>query len=343
MSLLSARPVSVGRLSATAAFGAAVVFLSGCVSERAAESPSEEGAVVVSECTRPKKPEGLSGITRLPDGRYLAIDDTGGVLCTLEVACDGNGQLKGCKVLGQIVLEGVADGEGVAYDPLRKTVWATDEAKGTLAEYRLTDGKMLSRLALPAYFAKCREYRGLESLAISPDGRTLWTANEEALACDGERSSKMHGTTVRLQRFTRASAADPWHPAGCFAYETDALGGTPYRGMECCGVSDLAVLPDGRLVVLERELSVKSFVPTFRLGLYGVDATGATDISKVPALQGRAYVPVKKEPLLVQGTFISMYEGVAQGPRLANGASTLLFVSDGDGPADEKLLLVRLP
>ena len=42
---------------------------------------------------------------------------------------------------------------------------------------------------------------GFESLTISGDGLTLWTANEEALTVDGDRSSYSDGTIVRLVKY----------------------------------------------------------------------------------------------------------------------------------------------
>ena len=56
----------------------------------------------------------------------------------------------------------------------------------------------------------------------------------------------------------------------------EKLHGTAFKGILVRGVADLCVLPDGSLLVLEREFSW-DMVPCFRGGIYQVDLTGATE------------------------------------------------------------------
>ena len=68
----------------------------------------------------------------------------------------------------------------------------------------------------------------------------------------------------------------PWRLSGQWAYLVEKLHGTAFKGILVRGVADLCVLPDGSLLVLEREFSW-DMVPRFRGGIYQVDLTGATE------------------------------------------------------------------
>lgn len=301
------------------------------------------GAEVVSEAMRPLQPDGLSGITRVDDANCLAVDDSGGRMFSVRFAFDGmGGEIGKCVVTNEIRLAGVVDGEGLAYDPLRKTVWVADEKDACVSEHDPKTGKRLSTVKMPPHFSHARLDVGIESLTISPDGLTMWTATEEAVEGDGGRATKESGTVVRLQRFSRKSGKRPWTASGQFAYVVDPMGGGPFRTLARSGLSDLCVLPTGELIALEREFSVKEIFPTFRLRLYSVEPKGATDVSAVEQLAGKRFTPAGKRLLLDADTSFAMYEGVCVGPKLADGSQTLLLISDGDGEAIEALMSVKL-
>ena len=87
----------------------------------------------------------------------------------------------------------------------------------------------------------------------------MWTANEEALTCDGPISAYGQTTTVRLCKFTRTTVHDAWTPAGQFPYTTEPWERQyNYSSKARHGVADLCALPDGSLLVLERDLSFSS-------------------------------------------------------------------------------------
>jgi len=189
--------------------------------------------VAVSECPRPARPEGLSGVTRLgkTGSRFLSIDDRGGLLWTLDAAFDGaSGAVTGCTVSSHVALEGVNDGEGCAWDPLRQTVWVSDETGPHVSEHDPQTGRRLGELALTDDFRRIRPNRGPEGLTISPDGLTLWTCPEEAVAGDGPLASPTNGTLVRLHRYVRDSGAAAWRPADEVLYVVDPFGGRDYGG-----------------------------------------------------------------------------------------------------------------
>ena len=129
--------------------------------------------VAVSETVRPASPEGLSGVTHLADNRFLSIEDRGGRLWTLDVTFSPSNEVIGCAVTSPVVLEGVVDGEGCAWDPRRQTIWVGDETGPAVSEHDPKTGRRLGTLALTEEFHRIRPNRGPEGLTISPDGLTL--------------------------------------------------------------------------------------------------------------------------------------------------------------------------
>lgn len=351
---MSIRPIDQTRMSARVRIGCLlgvlVSLFAGCrtvppvIEDEASEPISGARYEIepIGEVMRFMGPEDLGALTHVDGDLYYGLADSGGILATLDIGIDPqSGRVTRFRCVSTNALDGVADGEGVAYDRFSKRVWVADECKNTIREYGPADGVRCREVALPVFVGRCRANLGLESLAISSDGLTLWTCNEEAMEGDGERSTAKAGSMVRLMRFRRKTPAANWTFAGSWAYRTGRLHGGAYRGMIACGVSDLCVLDDGSLLVLEREFS-KSVYPRFRCRIYQVDFTGATDVSGMASLEGAEYVPVKKRRIFVENTGRANYEGIALGPVLTDGSRSLLLVSDGDGPAVESIYALRL-
>ncbi len=291
---------------------------------------------------------GLSGIAWINDRQYAVVcDGTGGGvnasrLHHLTVSSDDKGVLLDPPVLSKgLVLEGVEDVEGIAYDPWSKQIWIAAEADASIREFNLQTGKQTGRrVNMPPLFAKAARWNySLESLAISRDGTTLWTANEEALTCDGPKSTIRKGSLVRLVKFTRTKSAPDWKLAGMWAYRCSPIGAIkPVKS----GVSDLCVLPDNSLLVLERECSMETLG---RTRLYRPDFSRATDISKFLSLENATFTPVTRGPVLcelkdgaaedLQNFSVVFYEGLCWGPRNKDGSLSLLLVADG-GPIQKK-------
>ena len=285
----------------------------------------------IGEFIRPRIPEELSGITYVDGDSYYAVSDDGSGVWPMQIGIDRTtGVITNC-VMGRNVRVG-KDNEGIAWDPQSRTVFVTDEATHVISEVNPETGRLVAEVQLPEHQWKSRRNRGLEALALSPDGEFLWTANEEALPGDGRPSSVENGTTVRLTRFRRIDNVK-WEHDGEWAYLTDAIGGGKTKRMRS-GVSDLCALEDGTLLVLERELSRKGVDSAYRARLYAVRPMRETSIDMER--------PIAKKLLFGADTGTANYEGVCQGPVLDNGDHTLVMVSDGGDADDERLYVLRM-
>lgn len=284
---------------------------------------------------------GMSGITCCGGDNYIAVMDNSNKLVALKVTYQDDGAIQDVAVVAGRSLVDARDYEGIAYtDPDHHSVLLSDESttKPTaIYEYRLSTGALQQKIVLPPIFGTQRPNFGMESLTRRPDGGEVWTANEEALAADGEQSTPEAGSIVRLQRLRFDGKT--YTPGEQYAYVTDPIhvgsGQSPSRS----GVSDLVELPDGTLLVLERSCGIG--LPPFRTAVYQVDFTGATDISRPPLdtglngfARGQDYRPVSKKLLLASGAIGENLEGLCLGPTLANGNRVLLGVVDDGGTTD---------
>jgi len=196
-------------------------------------------------------------------------------------------------------------------------------------------GKRTGAITLPAHFAMQAPpgNKGMESLTISPSGRFLYTANENALVMDGSPSTKTRGTIVRILKRELATNKDIE-----LAYRTEPLGAGGATGD--MGVADLAAVDDDVLLVLER-----GFQPDYgnTVRIFRVDLRTGTHVEGAPALSDAT--PVLTKTLIVDiGTLppgsashpgpepnpiLENYEALALGPTLAD-RSRLLFVTSDD-------------
>lgn len=284
----------------------------------------------------------LSGIAWAGDDRFVAVGDGGtSNLWRLTVSIDAtSGRILSAAVTGSTVVIGLgADVEGVAFLDAAGRVLAADEGSTAVRGFDPETGDPRGQLELPRCFvpSNVRGNFGLESLG-SRDGRA-WTANEEALLSDGPASTTASGCVVRLQRFGRDG-----RPDGQWAYRTEPISAmTSLVDVERSGVVDLAPVDARTVLVLEREFG-GAFIPDFCSRIYLARVDGATDVSAMPSLAAGGFVPVRKA-LLWEGNFgFANFEGMALGPRLSDGCTSLVLVSDDGGGAGgqvQRLLALR--
>ena len=326
-------------LRAVAASALLLAAAQGCASP-----PYSERATVrrIGSASFDPEPKGISGIAFIAGDRYVvAADGPRGGLHDLRLPLEDGTACPGAPEFGpRVECVGAADLEGVAYDPSRKEVWASDEKHQTIRAYS-PEGEIVGEAPVPDHFKTTRFLMGFESLTIRRDGREMWAANEEALPADGPQSSVTNGTLVRLLRFVREGDDPGWRVAAEYPYRADTIAGGDYKDVQRSGVAGLCSLDDGSLVVLEREMSRGWIIPRIRTRLYLLNLEGAQDVSAIPALSGFDVVPVAKE-LLFETRGFAMYEGLAMGPVLADGSQTLVLVSDNGSGGFNRLLLLRL-
>ena len=298
--------------------------------------------------SRPNGPASLSGVTWVSNSTYLAATDWNPTLWELTLPLDGTtGKPLSCKVREHHKFSGSTDVEDIAVDPLDKSkLWIADELSATIRKIDARSGKELARLRMPVPLAKTRTDMGLESLTLSRDGLQLWTTSEEAVEADGPISNNKRGTDVRLTRFRRKAADTDWQLDGQWIYRTDPKAGGSWKTGESgvdasrSGVSGLCLLDDGTLLALEREFSVV-ILPRFRCRIYEVDFDHATEVSSRASITNS---PISRtgKCLLYETTGFAMYEGICEGPRLKDGARSLILVSDGDHHTAESILSLKL-
>ncbi len=282
----------------------------------------------------------MSGVTYLGPSptaglhRFAAVQNVGGILLTIDVELSPTGSLLSAAAVSSQTLSMNLDFEGVTFtNPARNSVFLAEENTPGVREFSLVTGSQLQNVTIPSVFANRVANRGFESLARSPDGSTMWTANEQALTVDGLPATATAGTTVRLMRMD--VSVDSVTAAEQYAYPVEKIHGSSTLGSPQSGLSDLVALPDGTLLALERSVAFTS--PFYLTRIYEVDSTGATDLSVAPfasGLIGQSFTPVGKE-LLWSGAADNAsgqnLEGLTLGPRLANGDWVLLgAVDDGD-------------
>ena len=280
---------------------------------------------------------GLSGLCYAGGTQFYAVDDSGGVMQPATISVNpASGAITAASFVTALTLGG-ADLEGIAYNAARNSVLVSDETGATVKEYTLS-GALRSSVSVPSVFSSYRSNFSLESLTVRGDGLEMWTCNEEALynagagVNDGPLSTPSAGSVVRLQRLSRSGVNGVWAASGQWAYLTEPFGAdSAFTTSERSGVSDLCVLPDGTLLVLERTLGYSAFIPHFENRIYKIDFTGATDVSAIKSLAGATYTRVTKTQLW-SGNFGTSYnfEGLCLGPRLDGEATSLLMIADGD-------------
>jgi len=280
--------------------------------------------------------EGASGIAYAGGARFYVVRDHNArgeaELHALDLDFDlRTGALRACRTGRVVPLKGNHDSEGVAFDAARNCMWVSDEEGPSIRAFGVDGAPLGAAAPIPEIQRRFKvPNRSLEALALCGD--ELWTANEEALSCDGARSSPWTNTVVRLQRYVRAGAEAPWRAAESRPYACAPC--APSFGPSQNGLAGLCALEDGSLLALEREVSATT---CGRCEIYRITPAAraeATDVTSVPALAGTAWRGVGKgRPVLSflggRAEEVIVYEGICAGPRLTDGSRIVCLVSDG--------------
>jgi hypothetical protein len=238
----------------------------------------------------------------------------------------------------------IPDPEGLRFNPRTRTLLWSSEGNVRLGlppfvREMTLDGKHLRELDTPSMLRTLapgvgpRNNLGFEGLALSPDGRQVWSAMEGPLHQDGpEPTLSAAGGPCRLTCYDYASG----RAVRQIAYVPDAVPLAPLvpGGYVDNGISEVLMLDARQMLVLERSYSLGK---GNSLRLYQIDVTQGTNTLDVAQLHPGPFVASPKT-LLANFSQTGLdrldnTEGMAWGPLLpaqAGGAErkTLVFVSD---------------
>jgi hypothetical protein len=220
-------------------------------------------------------------------------------------------------------------------------------------EFALGTGRQLRQLPVPSKFvpvigpadaptAGIRNNLAFENLTITPDGKFLFTATENALVQDGPVATTNIGSRSRILKYNLTTG----QPEQEFLYLTDpvAVPAVPETGFNTNGLVELLALDNrGTFLALERSFSAGAPGTGNTIKLYEVRLNEASDISDINSLNAiniNTVRPVEKRLVLNFDslglpTGLDNVEGMTLGPVLPNGQQSLVLVSDNNFSATQ--------
>ena len=192
-----------------------------------------------------------------------------------------------------------------------------------------------------------------ESLAFDSVRQYLWTVSESTLRKDGQPATPQNGLAnqLRLMRLNwgkmkedsnkeeyseQVSSKKDSRYMTTYAYQMDQPSTHKKADIYVMGVSELCALPDGQLLVLERE----AFIPKIKIGafckckLYLINPLNSEEFSMkekfssdTPFLKKRLLTEWKTGLSLSKRSFAN-YEGMCLGPKLEDGSQVVILLSD---------------
>ena len=192
-----------------------------------------------------------------------------------------------------------------------------------------------------------------ESLAFDSIRQYLWTIPESTLRKDGQPATPQNGLANQLclmrldwgkmkenrnkeEYSEQVSSKKDSRYMTTYAYQMDKPSTHKKADIYVMGVSELCVLPDGLLLVLERE----AFIPNIKIGafckckLYLVNPLNSEEFSMkekfssdTPFLKKRLLTEWKTGLSLSKRSFAN-YEGMCLGPKLVDGSQVVILLSD---------------
>lgn len=197
-----------------------------------------------------------------------------------------------------------------------------------------------------------------ESLAFDSVRQYLWTIPESTLRKDGQPATPQNGLAnqLRLMRYDwgkikenrnkenngkedcseQESSKKASRYMTAYAYQMDQPSTRKKADIYVMGVSELCALPDGQLLVLERE----AFIPKIKIGafckckVYQINPLNSEEFalkekfsSDTPFLKKRLLAEWRTGLSLSKRSFAN-YEGMCLGPKLKDGSQVVILLSD---------------
>jgi hypothetical protein len=251
------------------------------------------------------------------------------------------------------------DPEGMVVNPLNGNLLVSDEYGPSLIEFDRS-GNLVRRYTVPSNLVpqvgaavnynsapptqtSGREgNRGLEGLAISPDGRYAYAVLQNGTVQDGWTSAS-RSQYSRIVKFDTATGL----AVGQYAYAMDT---NPANGrvIEGGGISAIVALGNDKFLMLERNNRGVGVGATFANAdkkVYEIDLSTATDVTNITlpgvgvaasgsftaVTKGARVIDLDANTLTALGNKSpEKWEGLAIGPRLNNGQFLVLAGTDND-------------
>ncbi|MEK8052068.1 esterase-like activity of phytase family protein [Ideonella sp. DXS22W] len=243
------------------------------------------------------------------------------------------------------------DPEGMVVNPKNGNLLVSDEYGPSVYEFNRS-GQLVKTYTVPANLVPQvngtvnynttppttgREgNRGLEGLAISPDGKYAYAVLQNGLADDGLTATGTRSVYSRIVKYDTDSGT----AVAQYAYKLDSSG----QGR---GISAIVALGNDKFMVLERNnrgVGVGATVASPDKNVFMIDLAGATDVSGIalPAsgalpdgfsavTKGAKVIDLDANTLAALGNKSpEKWEGLAVGPQLADGRYLILAGTDND-------------
>lgn len=251
------------------------------------------------------------------------------------------------------------DPEGIVVNPVTGNLLVSDEYGPSVYEFN-RNGELLRKFATPAnlvprtsagtdynalapngstpqLIAGREGNRGLEALAITPDGRYAFAVLQNGLVTDGYNAST--GTRSQYTRIVKYDI-QTGDVVGQYAYQLASSG----QGR---GISALVAIDANRFLILERNnrgIGIGATLGSPDKNVFEVDLSNATDVTGIHlpasgALPSGVLAATKSSQIidLDANTLAALgnkspekWEGLAIGPQLANGKYLILAGTDND-------------
>ncbi|WP_445368642.1 esterase-like activity of phytase family protein [Methylomonas sp. BW4-1] len=285
----------------------------------------------------------------------LDINSVTGAISNFQIAqtlkfSKGGSALNGIAPNPTSNLGNAFDPEGVVIHPKNGNLLVSDEYGPSLYEIDRNTGAVVKTYTTPTNLvprngttnvpnyaggdpepntAGKRTNRGFEGLAISPDGKFAFAMLQSAMLDEGAGN----GSVSRIVKFDTATG----EAVAQYAYQMKRSG----QGQ---GTSALVAINDHEFFVLERNnrgVGVGATFATADKEVYKIDLNGATDVSGIDLdAVGAVYSKVSKSAQFLDldaDTLAALgnkspekWEGLAIGPKLADGSYLMLAGTDND-------------
>lgn len=254
---------------------------------------------------------GISALVALKDGRFVGVSDAGALIgfgLTNDTRIDRPFIAALPGAFGDKVTYKDRDSEGIAYDPASGRIWVSYEHSHSIRRFPPSLARV-DGLVRPKAMREWPSNKGTEALVRLADGRFL------AFAEGGAEVGAEDGVYPAI-----AFSGDPVEPGTTsFAFR--------YRPAEDYRITDGTMLPDGRLLLLERRIG---FPQGFTAKLLLLDPAS---IRRDVTVSGDV-IATLEPPLLVDNM-----EGIAITDE--GGRTIIWLVSDNNFNAIQRTLLMK--